>query len=120
MIFASRIVGTARAAGLGMRAVRSAVELQNAARQAPPPCVIIDLGNPGLVVADLLVELREASPRMPYVVAYGSHVDAQSLRSARQAGCDIAWPRSKFVDELERSLPAWLTGHASGSVGPDD
>ena len=35
----------------------------------------------------------------------------------REAGCDVAWPRSKFVDELPRVLPEWLAGPGSGGPG---
>jgi hypothetical protein len=45
---------------------------------------------------------------MPRIVAYGSHVDTAGLRKAREAGCDLVWPRSKFVAELPGALQAWF------------
>jgi hypothetical protein len=41
-------------------------------------------------------------------VAYGSHVDTESLRAARAAGCDRVLPRSKFIEELPSALPDWF------------
>ncbi len=42
------------------------------------------------------------------IVAFGSHVDVQGLAAARAAGCDHAWARSRFMEELpalvERAL----------------
>jgi CheY-like chemotaxis protein len=108
LIFTSRITGTARDLGLTMGVARAPEALLALARQCPPNCVLLDLHNPGLVVADLLRGLAEACPTMPRVVGYGSHVDAAMLRAAREAGCDPVWPRSKFVEELASALPGWL------------
>src|SRR5947209_18545290 len=89
LIFTSRITGTARSLGLAIKAARSVEALEELARQQEPSGVLVDLGNPGLVVPDLIARLRAACLRMPRVVAYGSHVDAAGLRAARAAGCDI-------------------------------
>ena len=108
LIFTSRITGTARAGGLTVRTARSAQELAALAGQRCPTCVLLDLGNPGLDVPELLGKLRTACPHMPRVVAYGSHVDAAGLRAARDAGCDIVLPRSAFVEQLPREVGNWL------------
>ena len=108
LIFTSRIAGTARALGCTLRPARSAEVLARLAQQQTPRCVIVDLSNPGLVIADLIAGLRQVCSPMPYVVAYGSHVDTPTLRAARAAGCDVVWPRSKFVEELPQALPEWM------------
>src|SRR5262245_8285563 len=108
LIFTSRVVGTARDLGLSVVAARSADVLVTMARQEPPACVIVDLQNPGLDLAGLMAGLREAGPAMPRVVAYGSHVQVEALRAARQAGCDPVMPRSQFVEELPRALTGWM------------
>jgi CheY-like chemotaxis protein len=110
MMFTSRIVGTGRDLGLPIKAARSPVALLALAKEVSPACVIVDLANPGLDVADLVRQLKPAGARGPYVAAYGSHVDAAGLRTAREAGCDVVWPRSKFVEELPRALPEWFAG----------
>ncbi len=108
LIFTSRVTGTARALGLVVQSARSSQALEEAARRQTPRCVLIDLGNPGLAIADLIRHLQEGCVPMPTVVAYGSHVDTATLRRARKAGCDVVWPRSKFVAELPQALPAWF------------
>ena len=108
LMFSSRITGTARDLGLTVKGARSADVLENLARQQAPSCVLVDLANPGLKIGDLLGRLREVCPWMPRVVAYGSHVDTATLRAAREAGCNIVLPRSKFVEELPRALAGWL------------
>ncbi|MBV9123000.1 MAG: response regulator [Planctomycetes bacterium] len=108
LMFTSRITGTARSLGLTLKTARSAEALENLARQHPPVCIIVDLANPGLNLQDLLPRLAEVCPVRPRVVAYGSHVDAAGLRAARQAGCDVVLPRSKFVEDLPSALPEWF------------
>jgi DNA-binding NarL/FixJ family response regulator len=107
LIFASRIVGTARGPGRTLLAARSADGLVELARRSPPRCVIVDLDNPGLDLPALIRSLEEIAPGLR-IVAYGPHVDAERLRAARAAGCDPVLPRSKFVEQLESELPAWL------------
>jgi CheY-like chemotaxis protein len=108
LMFFSRVSGAARAAGHSVRMVRTAADLLAAARTSPPPGVIIDLHNPGLDLPALLAELHAACPSRPRVIAYGSHVEADVLRAARDAGCDRVMPRSQFVSELESHIGDWL------------
>jgi DNA-binding NarL/FixJ family response regulator len=108
LIFSSRILGTGSAHGLNLRTAKNAAALVELARKYQPRGVFIDLHNPGLVLPDLLLALGEVCPGRPRLIAYGSHVDAPTLRAARLAGCDVVLPRSKFVEELPEQLPAWL------------
>jgi CheY-like chemotaxis protein len=108
LIFTSRIAGAARARGLTLRAARSAEALLEQARRHPPGGVLIDLSNPGLDLPELLRRLAEVCSPPPRVMAYGSHVEAETLRAARAAGCDPVLPRSRFVEVLETDLPRWL------------
>jgi CheY-like chemotaxis protein len=110
LLFTSRVTATARAHGLAIRVVRSGSALLETARQQRPRCVLLDLGQAGPVVAELVRGLRSGPGPTMLVVAYGSHVDTATLRAAREAGCDVVLPRSKFVDELPRALPDWLAG----------
>jgi len=107
MIFTSRITGTARDLGLTIKPARSVDIMQKLAAQQTPRCIIVDLGNPSLKLSDLMDFLQATCSPVPRVVAYGSHVDTESLRLAREAGCDPVLARSKFVEELPRALPGW-------------
>ena len=99
------ILNLARTLGLDVIA-----EGTETAAQVGTRCVIVDLAFPGLDLPDLIRRLGEVCASPPRVVAYGSHVDTQTLRAAREAGCDVVLPRSKFVEDLPRELPAWLAG----------
>ena len=107
LMFTSRITGTGRALGLTIKPVRSQTDLETLASRQPPSCVLIDLANAGLVIAELVRNLR-AEGKTPYLVAFGSHVDAATLNAARQAGCDLVLPRSKFIEELPTALMDWF------------
>jgi CheY-like chemotaxis protein len=108
LMFTSRIVGTARDLGFSMQTARNAAALISLAQKKPPACVLIDLANPSLAIADLLQQLREGDHPMPFIVAYGSHVDTATLKAARAAGCDLVLPRSQFVAELPGQLAEWM------------
>lgn len=110
LIFASRITGTARAAGLAMKSARGPEEFKSLAQQESPQGVIVDLANPGLDITELIRWLGEQCGTIPRVVAYGSHVDTATLKKARDAGCTVVLPRSKFVEELPAKIKEWLGG----------
>lgn len=111
LIFSSRIGGTARDHGLTIQTARTVEALAAMAEKQPPRCVFVDLAQPELNIADLVRTIRELHPGCRFI-AYGSHVDAASLRRAREAGCDVVLPRSKFVEELPRALPDWIASPA--------
>ena len=106
LIFTSRIVGTARALGLEIKPARNSAALRAAAATLAPACILIDLQNPGLNIADLVDNLKAGGK--PFLVGYGSHVDTATLKAARDAGCDVVLPRSKFVEDLAEQLPGWM------------
>lgn len=109
LIFFSRVSGTAQAAGLTVKQAKTPESLLELASLDAPCGVILDLHNEGLEIDRLLAGLREACPAMPRVIAYGSHVEAETLRAARAAGCDHVFPRSRFVVELPENLGGWLS-----------
>jgi DNA-binding NarL/FixJ family response regulator len=112
LIFTSRITGTAQDLGFRVIAARTPRELETrAAAEGLPRCVIVDLANPGLDIVALVKRFKMAE-NPAHIVAYGSHVDTATLKAARDAGCDVVWPRSKFVEELATSLPEWFSGKA--------
>jgi DNA-binding NarL/FixJ family response regulator len=108
MMFTSRITGTARDLGLTIKTARAIDGLKTLVQSERPTCVIVDLANPGLAIGDLTGWLAETRSPPPRVVAYGSHVDTETLKRAREAGCDLVLPRSKFVTELPNKLREWM------------
>ncbi len=116
LFFAVRIEGAARAAGARPVVVETAVALWDAI-EAWPALVLIDLAAAS--GWDEVVRRAKSLPefRAIPIVAFGSHVDTDTLKAARQAGCDHAWARSHFTTELpqliERTLhppTRWVAG----------
>jgi CheY-like chemotaxis protein len=114
LLFLSRVTGVAQSLGLRILSVRNAEQLLLQAQQHQPVCVILDLANPGLVLATVLDQMKTVCVPRPRVVAYGSHVDVATLRAARELGCDPVWPRSKFVADLATALPEWFATTSGG------
>jgi uncharacterized protein len=102
LIFATRIEVAIRAAGAQPQIVDNAVALWDAIERWPE-LVLIDLATPGWEEPVRRAKTLPQTRAIP-VVAFGSHIDTGALRLARQAGCDHAWARSRFVEELPRLL----------------
>jgi CheY-like chemotaxis protein len=113
LIFVSRITGTARDLGLVVESARTVERLLEACERQRPACVMVDLAYPGMTIGDLMAKLGEKCTPLPRVVAYGSHVDTETLKAARAAGCDPVLPRSKFVEDLPSELDKWIAGERS-------
>jgi hypothetical protein len=97
LIFTSKVTGVARELGRPIRVIRdvaTAIESTNSAT----PLAILDLGNSANT--NEIRAWRERLPSDAKLVAYGSHVDVETLKAARAAGCDPVLPRSEFVKRL--------------------
>ena len=55
-----------------------------------------------------MVPALKALDPAPMVIGYGSHVAAAALQAAREAGCDLVVPNSKFVELLPTDLAEWM------------
>jgi CheY-like chemotaxis protein len=64
-----------------------------------PELVIIDLAMAGWEEPVRRAKNLPHTRHIP-IIAFGSHVEVQALRAAREAGCDYAWARSRFTSEL--------------------
>jgi DNA-binding NarL/FixJ family response regulator len=107
-LFISRVQGHAKDAGASIKAVRHPETLLDLARTIAPTVVLIDLHIDGLEIGPMVERLHRLDPK-PFVLGYGSHVDVATLKKARDAGCDLVLPRSKFVEELPTKLGEWLS-----------
>jgi hypothetical protein len=83
----------AAAAGDRVRFVATPAELAG----AEADLFVVDLSRPGSV--DVLASLQANR-----VLAFGSHVDRDTLDSARQAGASEVMPRSEFFRRLAELL----------------
>jgi hypothetical protein len=72
--------------------------------ETPAPVAVVELGSP-----QQTARIRRLADEGTRVLAFGSHVDADGLRSAREAGA-TAVPNS----QLEAALRAFLAGPPAG------
>ncbi|HEY8485161.1 MAG TPA: hypothetical protein VIL13_11150 [Longimicrobiales bacterium] len=101
LIFASRIRGTAQAAGVQATTVRSAAELLQRAGELQPRLILVDLDARAADPPAVIARLREdPQTRDIPIVAFGSHVQREAIEAARAAGADRVLARSAFVREL--------------------
>lgn len=108
LIFYSRIDGRARAAGCKAVQARNADQAIHLATDSNTLIVLVDIQLAGAEISSLTAALGTL-PSRPRIVGYGSHVEAQALRAAREAGCDLVLPRSRFVEDLVSCWDAWIT-----------
>lgn len=65
-----------------------------------PVLSLLDLNTPGdWTTAIVRCKMRPHTRQTP-IVAFGSHVDVETLAAARKAGADHAWARSKLMADL--------------------
>jgi DNA-binding NarL/FixJ family response regulator len=96
LFFRAKIEETAKALGLPRPLpLRSADEARGA-------LVLLELG-PRTGGVEKVAEIMKASPDAR-VIAFGSHVDTETLERARELGAADVMPRSRFVRELASIL----------------
>lgn len=101
LIFGSRILATAKAAGARAVTVRTAEQFKSAlAEGATLALVDMDVTHEAEAC---LTAARERTPPVP-VVAFVSHVRADLAEAARKAGAAQVLSRSMFTNALPRLL----------------
>lgn len=111
LMFASRIRGFAPDARTVQRAADLAVTVGATTR-----LVLVDLHARDALGA--IRTVRAAAPEAD-IVAFGSHVETEALKAAREAGADRVMARSAFVRELP-GLVAAARGRRSEGVEPGE
>ncbi|NNM86070.1 MAG: hypothetical protein HKL96_09995 [Phycisphaerales bacterium] len=105
MIFAVKIVSTARSLGVRCQTVLSATGLAGACAAHQPALVIVDLDLPGLDV-QAVASAVQAFGAHTRVVGYLSHTQVEMAAAAKAAGIAEVMPRSAFTRNLPELLQA--------------
>ncbi len=119
LIFTAKITGTAQVLGCRVETVGSSKRVLERLVAEPFGVVFLDLSAGDLVAPGAIRQYREAAPHAA-LIAFGSHVDTESLKRAEEAGCDQVMPRSRFVSVLPELLREQLGGQAAGPGGASD
>lgn len=95
----SRVAEAARALGYTVTVATTAEETREALHATVGAIVILDLQAEGLPWRDVVT----AAGSVP-VIAFGQHTKPDILRAAKAAGCRLAVPRSRLVEQLPKLL----------------
>ena len=110
LLFSSKIRGVAEAAGQPVVFVRKRDDILSSIREHKPDVVLFDLDRAPLDPVGAIREIRShADLAHVKLIGFGSHVHAERLAEAREAGIDSAMARSGFVT----ALPKIVAGAAS-------
>lgn len=105
LLFASRIRAVAALTGVKVVTVGSCEALLRAVREKGPRLILIDLDPRIGSGPDLIRELKaDAELGRITLIAFGSHLERETLQAAREAGADRVLARSGFVRELPNLL----------------
>ena len=113
LLFSSKIRATAKQAGVELTFARSRQDVLDQARALNPPLVIFDL-NSGKIDSIATITAMKQDPALAGIRTLGfvSHVDANAIGAARDAGTDQVMARSAFAAQLAEILLAGGTGPA--------
>ena len=102
LFFRAKIEATAASLRVPVRFARDPGELV-AGLDDRPALVLVDLAHHGADPVGAIRALKAREP-LPRVIAFGSHVDAEILTAARDAGADRVLARSAFSARLAEIL----------------
>ncbi len=121
LFFATRIADVIRRQGGEPVLAGTAEEFRHGLERWP---VLILLDLHAIPAGESLPEVRRAKAlpqsKLIPIYAFGSHVDSETLKAARQAGCDHVWARSRFVEELPQVVAAAIDPPVAYPEGWDD
>jgi DNA-binding NarL/FixJ family response regulator len=100
LMFQSKISSACRAAGLNLKVVRKPNELSADWLEEPQPkLVIVDLGLPGLELAQVYGSLHAQIPDAKWL-GYAAHVLEDRLQEAKALGLDAVITRGQFERDI--------------------
>jgi CheY-like chemotaxis protein len=100
LIFAVKISDAAKRAGVAVEFVKTADDAVQ--RAVGAAAIILDLNH---APAQLIQRLKaNEATRMIPLIGYVSHVQSDTIRQAKDSGCDTVLARSAFVQKLNEIM----------------
>ena len=100
LFFSVRLEDVVRAAGGEPVTIVNADQFVATVERYFPVLALLDLKTPGDWESAVRQCKVKPHTRQTPVYAFGSHVDVETLRRAREAGADHAWARSRMMEQL--------------------
>ncbi len=110
-----RIEEAAKRIGATVASVSSGEEALARLADSGADLIVVDLGMDGLDLAAIVASSRASGAT---VIAFGPHVDVDSLRAAQRAGIERVFPRSRFLKALPRILDDAMRAGPKGAMNP--
>lgn len=111
LIFSIKISTAAKRLGVDMYFERSREQALPTIREKQPVLVIFDLNSRNLAPMEVIAAMKgDPALRSIRTLGYVSHVDTDTITTARAAGIDQVLARSAFSDRLGEILTAAGTG----------
>ncbi len=108
LFFAPRLADVVERLGGAAVIVETPEAFVDAVDRHFPVLALVDLATEGdWAHAITRCKMRPHTSQTP-IIAFGSHVDVETLRAARHAGADHAWARSRLMEELPQVVERHL------------
>ncbi len=114
LFFTERVTATAEALGYRMQRIGELAQVEVVLQETRPRMIVLDLTAGELVAPAAVAGYRQLTDPGTWYIAVGPHVQADLLEAARQAGCQVVLPRSKFSAELPALLRRYFSRARTG------
>jgi hypothetical protein len=113
LIFTTKVTETAAALGYRIEVADDQMRADTLIQTAQPRVVFVDLTAGKMTSQGALKTYLELASPDVWFVAFGPHVEADTLAAAKAVGCHVVLPRSKFAAELPELLRRYFSTRAS-------
>ncbi len=110
LIFTTKVNQTAAALGYRVLSAGDTSLARSLIETVRPRVVFVDLTAGELVSPSSLSSFLVLAGRDASFIAFGPHVEADTLAAARSAGCHLVLTRSRFVAELPALIRQYFAG----------
>jgi hypothetical protein len=104
LIFTTKVKDTAGALGYRLLVSVDLASARSMIEASRPRAVFIDLTAGEMAARTAIIAYQKLAGPDAWLVAFGPHVEAEALAAAKDAGCHLVLPRSKFAAELPAVL----------------
>jgi hypothetical protein len=104
LIFTTKVKDTAGALGYRLLVSGDLASARSMIEASRPCAVFIDLTAGEMAARTAIIAYQKLAGPDAWLVAFGPHVEAEALAAAKDAGCHLVLPRSKFAAELPAVL----------------
>ncbi|MCY3707342.1 MAG: DUF309 domain-containing protein [Caldilineaceae bacterium] len=120
LFFSIRLEDVVRSAGGEPVTIVNADQFVAAVERFFPVLALLDLKTPGDWESAVRQCKVKPHTRLTPIYAFGSHVDVETLRRAREAGADHAWARSRMMEQLVEVVSRHIVPPVRYLEGCDD